>query len=69
MVLAAGLVFAALMLTLGIVSALLRRLFGRPAAMPRFQDVNRRFNTSRPAAKPAYSQGEVIDIESTPVKE
>jgi len=62
-----GIVIACFILALGFVMFLLQRLFGRPAAMPRFQRVN-----PRPAARPATTRvptGDVIDVEATPVKD
>ena len=60
-----GIVIACFILALGFVMFLLQRLFGRPAAMPRFQRVN-----PRPAASTTRaSTGDVIDVEATPVKD
>lgn len=58
LVVVAGLVGALLLVAVGFVIFVLRRLFGRPAAMPRFQ------RPVRPAAtRPAYSGRDgVIDI-------
>lgn len=61
----AGLVGGLLLVAVGFVIFVLRRLFGRPAAMPRFQ------RPVRPAAaRPAYSsRDEVIDVVTTPAKD
>jgi|GEM_PF-3248884 len=58
LVVIAGLVGALLLVAVGFVLFVLRRLFGRPAAMPRFQ------RPIRPAtARPTYSgRDDVIDI-------
>lgn len=61
----AGLVGGLLLVAVGFVIFVLRRLFGRPATMPRFQ------RPVRPAsARPAYSsRDEVIDVVTTPAKD
>ena len=60
-----GIVIACFILALGFFMFLLQRLFGRPAAMPRFQRV-----TPRPAASATrVPAGDVIDVEAIPVKE
>ena len=58
LVVIAGLVGGLLLVAVGFVIFVVRRLFGRPAAVPRFQ------RTVRPAtARPAYSgRDDVIDI-------
>jgi hypothetical protein len=58
LVVIAGLVGALLLVAFGFVFFVVRRLFGRPAAMPRFQ------RPGRPApVRPAYSgRDDVIDI-------
>ncbi len=60
-----GLLGAMLLVTIGFVIFALRRLFGRPAAMPRFP------RPVRPATtRPAYSShDEVIDVVTTEAKE
>ncbi len=65
LVVIAGLVGALLLVAFGFVFFVVRRLFGRPAAMPRFQ------RPVRPAAaRPAYSsRDEVIDVVTTPAKD
>jgi hypothetical protein len=61
----AGLIGGLLLVAVGFVVFVLRRLFGRPAAMPRFP------RSVRPAAaRPAYSsRDDVIDIVTTPAKD
>jgi len=61
-----GIVIACFILALGFVMFLLQRLFGRPAAMPRFQRVHPRAAT-RPTTQ--VPTGDVIDVEATPVKD
>jgi hypothetical protein len=61
----AGLIGATALLAIGFVMFVLLRLFGRPAARPRFQ----RSVRSTPA-RPAYSsRDDVIDVVATEVKE
>jgi len=65
LVVIAGLAGGLLLVAVGFVLFVLRRLFGRPAAMPRFQRPGR----PRPA-RPAYaSRDEVIDVVTTPAKD
>ncbi len=54
------------LVTIGFIVFVLLRLFGRPAAMPRFQ-----VRTARTApARPAYSsRDDVIDVTATQVKD
>lgn len=61
----AGLVGGLLLVAVGFVTFVLRRLFGRPATMPRFP------RSVRPAtARPAYSnRDDVIDVVTTPAKD
>jgi len=61
----ASLIGALALVMIGFIVFVFLRLFGRKAAMPRFQR-----SVSRTPTRPAYSsKDEVIDIESTPVKE
>lgn len=65
LVVIAGLVGALLLVAFGFVFFVVRRLFGRPAVMPRFT------RPVRPATvRPAYSSREdVIDVVTTPAKD
>jgi hypothetical protein len=59
----AGLVGAAVVMTIGVLVYSLLRMFGRPARRPRFQPGPAR-------ARPAYAtKDEVIDVTATDVKE
>jgi hypothetical protein len=60
-----GLLGAVFLMMLGLAIYALRRLFGRPAAMPSFQ------RPVRPSpARPAYSsRDDVIDVVTTKVKD
>lgn len=62
----AGLVGAALLVILGLFIFALNRLFGRPAAMPRFRAT---VHTSRPTPPRAAHRGDVIDVVATEVKD
>lgn len=63
---AASLIGALALVVIGFVVFVLLRLFGRPAAKPRFQA---RFNRQT-AARPAYSnRDDVIDVTATKVNE
>jgi hypothetical protein len=62
--LAASVVGALGLATIGFVVFMLLRFFGRPAARPRFQ------RRPRHPARPAYSnRDDVIDVTATPVKD
>jgi hypothetical protein len=65
LVVVAGLIGGLLLVTFGFVLFVFRRLFGRPAARPRFQ------RSFRPAAtRPAYAnRDDVIDVVTTPAKD
>jgi len=64
LVVIAGLVGALLLVVVGFVLFVLRRLFGRPAAMPQFQASFRRA-PGRPASP---RRDDVIDVIATDVK-
>lgn len=65
LVVIAGLVGALLLVAVGFAFFVVRRLFGRPAAMPRFQASIR-----RTSARPADSnRADVIDVTATEVKD
>lgn len=62
----ASLIGALALVVIGFIVFVLLRLFGRPAAKPRFQA---RF-TRQTAARPAYSnRDDVIDVATTPAKD
>ena len=62
--LAASVVGALVLVTIGFVVFVLLRLFGRPAARPRFERVTRN------PARPAYSnRDDVIDVTATKVND
>jgi hypothetical protein len=64
-VVAVGVLFAVLLLAAGFLSFLLRRLFGRPAAMPQFRGTASR-TPPRPSVRP---RDDVFDVDATPVKD
>jgi hypothetical protein len=65
--LAVGVAAGLCLLLVGLFVFALRRLFGRSAAMPRFQRVG---PAPRPTTtRPAYTHRDVIDVEATPVKD
>ena len=65
LILLAGVIGALLLMAIGLVSFILRRLLGRPATVPRFQ------RPARPTAArpPRAGDGEVIDVVTTEVKD
>jgi len=64
--LAVGVAAGLCLLLVGLFVFALRRLVGRPAALPRFQRMG---TTPRATARPAYTPRDVIDVEATPVKD
>jgi hypothetical protein len=64
LVILAGLIGAALLVVVSFVFFVLNRLFGRPAAMPRFRAT---FHTSRPVPPRAAQRDDVIDVVTTDV--